>query len=149
MNLDGKYQARGKVKFTLTKADGEQEVTYIKNLVVDDGLDFIANRMIDAGRPSEMSHMGIGSGTATPAGGNSSLGTQLGRVALTSVTVTAPSIEYGGYFAPGTGTGAIVEAGIFNQSSGGIMLARTKFPVINKEAGDGLQVQWVITVTDA
>jgi hypothetical protein len=50
-------------------------------------------------------------------------------------------------FPAGTATGAITEAGIFNAATGGTMLCRTTFPVINKGSADSLAVTWVVTVS--
>jgi hypothetical protein len=47
----------------------------------------------------------------------------------------------------GVGTGAISEAGIFNASSGGTMLCRTVFPVVNKQASDTIAITWTITIS--
>ena len=44
-------------------------------------------------------------------------------------------------------TGAVTEAGIFNAASGGTMLCRTVFSVVNKGADDSLSVTWTITLT--
>ncbi len=48
-------------------------------------------------------------------------------------------------FSAGEGTGAVTEAGIFNASTSGTMLCRTVFSVVNKAAGDTLQVTWTVT----
>jgi hypothetical protein len=50
-------------------------------------------------------------------------------------------------FPAGTGTGAVTEAGIFNASSGGTMLCRTVFSVVNKGADDAMSITWTITVS--
>jgi hypothetical protein len=93
-----------------------------------------------------MSHMAIGSGTNDPAAGDTTLQSELGRVALFSTTVTSNSVEYQATFPAGTGTGAVTEAGILNASSGGTMLCRTEFAVINKAAGDSMTITWTVTV---
>ena len=49
-------------------------------------------------------------------------------------------------FPPGTGTGALVEAGLFNAAAAGTLLCRTIYSVINKAAGDSLTVTWTITI---
>lgn len=140
----------GRVKLQLIGSDGqiknEQEV---KNLVVDDGLDYIASRMKDA-TATAMSHMEVGTDNTTPAAGDSALASAIAgsRVALTSTTVTSNAIEYIGDFAAGTGTGAIVEAGVFNASSSGTLLCRTIFSVVNKAADDTLKITWTLTVSD-
>lgn len=147
MNTQDQIKATGALKIVLRGADGavksEQEV---KNLVVTTGLAFIASRMKDA-TATVMSHMAIGSGTANPAAGDTGLGTELGRVSLTSTTVTANAVAYVATFPAGTGTGAVTEAGIFNAGSSGTMLCRTKFNVVNKDAGDTMSITWTVTIS--
>ena len=138
--------AKGTLGIVLTDQNGnlKQELN-VTNLVVDTGLDYIASRMKDA-TATAMTHMAIGSGTNDPAAGDTALQTQLGRVALTSTTVTNNSVAYIASLGAGTGTGAVTEAGIFNASSGGTMLCRTEFAVINKAAGDSMTITWTVTV---
>ncbi len=47
-----------------------------------------------------------------------------------------------------TGASAVVESGVFNASSGGVMLCRQTFAVLNLnwDAGDSLQVTWRIQI---
>jgi hypothetical protein len=143
-NLKG---AKGRLNIVLRDETGavKEDVT-VDNLVVDDGLAYIASRMKDTTQTA-MSHMAIGSGTTNPAAGDSALETQLGRVSLTSTTVTDNAVEYVATFGAGTGTGAVTEAGIFNASSGGTMLCRTEFAVINKGASDSMTVTWTVTIS--
>ena len=54
-----------------------------------------------------------------------------------------------GDFPAGTGTGAVVEAAILNASSGGTLLCRTVFSVVNKAAADTLKITWTVTVSDS
>jgi hypothetical protein len=94
-----------------------------------------------------MTHMAVGTGTTAAAAGDTALGTQLDRNTLTSTTVTNNTIEYACTWAAGDGTGAITEAGIFDASTGGDMLARTVFSVVNKGAADSMTITWTITVS--
>jgi hypothetical protein len=94
-----------------------------------------------------MNHMAIGTGTATPIAGDSTLGTEAGRVGVSSFTASANAVTATATFPAGTGTGAITEAGIFNASSSGAMLCRTTFPVVNKASGDSIAITWVVTVS--
>lgn len=118
------------------------------NVVVSDGLDYITSRMKDA-TATAMSHMAVGSDNTAAASSDSTLGTELGRVALTSTTVSSNTITYVGDFPAGTGTGAVVEAGVFNASSSGTLLCRTVFSVVNKAAADTLKITWTLTVSDS
>ena len=94
-----------------------------------------------------MTHMAIGTGSTAAAAGNTTLGSEAGRVALTSTTVSTNNVAYVATFPAGTGTGAITEAGILNASSGGTLLCRTVFNVINKAAADTLGITWTVTVS--
>ena len=136
----------GELRITVTNPEGTiTQETVVPNLVVTSGKDFIAERMKDA-TTSVMSHMAIGTGSTAAAAGDTALGTEAGRVSLTSTTVTANAVAYVATFGAGTGTGAITEAGLFNASSSGDMLCRTVFSVINKGAADTLGITWTVTV---
>lgn len=137
----------GELRLTLTNPTGNitQEVV-VPNLVVTTGKNYIASRMKDASATA-MSHMAIGTGSTAAAAGNTALGSEAGRVALTSTTVSTNNVAYVATFAAGTGTGAITEAGILNASSSGTLLCRTVFSVINKGAADTLGITWTVTVS--
>lgn len=143
-NLKG---AKGVLNIVLRDESGavKEDVT-VENLVVDTGLAYIASRMAGTSE-NVMSHMAVGDGTTNPAAGDTALESQLGRVALTSTTVTDNAVEYVATFGAGTGTGAVTEAGIFNASSGGTMLCRTEFAVINKGASDSMTITWTVTIS--
>jgi len=116
-----KTKATGKLTVEIKDKKGNvKETRELENLVVDDGLAFIASRMKDA-TATAMSHMAIGTGTVAAASGDSTLGTEAARVALTSTTVTTNAVAYVCSFAAGTGTGAITEAGILNAASTGTL----------------------------
>ena len=121
------------------------ETREVKNLVVDDGLEFIADRMKN--NSTVMSHMAIGTGSTAAAASDTALGTEAARQALTSTTVTANAVAYVASFAAGTGTGAITEAGILNAGSGGTLLCRTVFSVVNKGASDSMTITWTVTIS--
>lgn len=149
MISESTLSARGNVQLEVFDTDGNlKESQEIKNVVVTVGLGYIASRMKDA-TATAMSHMAIGSNNTAAAAGNTALGTELGRVALTSTTVSTNTVQYIGDFPAGTGTGAVVEAGVLNASSGGTLLCRTVFSVVNKGASDTLKVTWTITVSDS
>ena len=121
------------------------ETREVKNLVVDDGLEFIADRMKN--NSTVMSHMAIGTGSTAAAASDTALGTEAARVALTSTTVTANAVAYVASFGAGTGTGAITEAGMLNAGSGGTLLCRTVFSVVNKGASDSMTITWTVTIS--
>ena len=146
-----------KGRLTIEQFDKEGNLIHTEdttNVVVSNGLNWITARMFDTGIPDQMSHMAVGSDTQAAAGSDTALnpsggGAELGRVALTSTAVSSNSITYVGDFPAGTGTGAVVEAGIFNDASAGTMLCRTVFSVVNKAAADTLKITWTLTVSDS
>ena len=93
-----------------------------------------------------MSHMAIGTGTSTPLVGDTTLESELSRVAFSSSDVSDNTIVFRANYGPGVGTGAINEAGIFNAGSGGIMLCRTTFQTSNKDSTDEMSIVWTIQV---
>jgi hypothetical protein len=142
-------KATGRLSIILKDKDGKvKETKEIDNLVVTAGLSFIASRMKDA-TATAMSHMEVGTDATAAALGDTALiaAVAASRTALTSTTPTANAIAYVCTFGAGTGTGALTEAGIFNAGSGGTMLCRTVFSVINKGASDSLTITWTITVS--
>ncbi len=140
--LNDGLKLTGKLKIAL---NGET-VQEVDNLVVTDGKEYVASRMKDATKTA-MSHMAIGSGSTAAAAGNSALGSELGRVALTSTNVASNVVTYAATFAAGTGTGAITEAGILNANTSGELLCRTVFSVVNKGASDSMTITWTVTVS--
>jgi hypothetical protein len=130
----------------LSIAVNDEVVQEIPNLVVTDGKEFVASRMKDA-TTTAMSHMAVGTGSTAAAAGDSALGSEADRNALTSTTVSGADITYVATFAAGEGTGALTEAGLFNASSSGDMLCRTVFPVVNKGQNDQMSVTWTVTVS--
>ena len=135
-----------KLKGKLTIALNDEVVQEVDNLVVTAGKGYVASRMKDASATA-MSHMAIGSGTTNPAAGDTALETELGRVSLTSTSVSGAVVTYVATFAAGTGTGAVTEAGILNASSSGTLLCRTEFNVVNKGSSDSMTVTWTVTVS--
>jgi|TARA_R110002124_G_scaffold79258_3_gene210840 hypothetical protein len=124
----------------------DEVVQEIDNLVVTDGKGYVASRMKDA-TATVMSHMSVGTGSTAAAASDSALGAEAGRVALTSTSVTGAAVTYSASFPAGTGTGALTEAAILNASSGGTMLCRTVFSVVNKQSADAMTIQWQVSAS--
>jgi hypothetical protein len=127
----------------------DELVRDVPNLVVTAGKGFVATRMIGTGA-GVMTHMEVGTGTTDPVAGNTTLESAVSssRTAFTSsAAVSGAVVTYITAFAAGTGTGALTEAGIFNASSGGTMLCRTEFAVVNKGAADTMTITWTVTVS--
>lgn len=138
----------GHVLLRLLREDGSEE-TEVSNLVVTAGKGWIAARM-GTSPPAAIGWAAVGTSATAAAAGDTTLGAEIGgsRTALAGpgTAVAGAVVTYNTSLGPGIGTGALVEAGLFNASSAGTMLARTTFAVINKAAGDTLQITWNVTV---
>jgi len=135
-----------KMKGHLAIAINNEVVQEVPNLVVTAGKNYVASRMKD-GTANAMSHMAIGTGSSAAAATNTALGSEVDRNSLTSTTVSAGTVTYVATFDAGEGTGAITEAGLLNASSGGTMLCRTVFAVVNKGSQDSMTITWSVTVS--
>jgi len=140
---------KGRLTVNLIAADGTtKETQEIPNLVVTTGKTFVASRMAGTSA-TVMSHMAIGTSSTAAAVGNTTLGSEVARVALASTTATNNDIVYVATFPAGTpsSSAGVVEAAIFNASSSGTMLCRTVFSIINKASTDSLSITWTITAS--
>lgn len=139
----------GRVEITLLDQYGRvKDYEVIHNVVTNAGDAHIADQMSSSPDEVVMSHMEVGTGTG---GGASSttLVTALSRVALDSFAqgtgANDNDVTYSATWGAGTGTGAIREAGIFNDDTTGTMLAYSSFAVKNKGALDSLVINWTIS----
>jgi len=141
----------GEVFLELVDENGELKLSErVHNLVVDAGENHIADQLSSSPGQSAMSHMAIGTGSTAAAFGDTALGTEVDRNALTSRTDSVNVVTYVGTWSAGDGTNsALREAGIFNNSSGGTMLARAVYSNIDKQAGDTLTITWTVTIGTA
>lgn len=125
-------------------------VKEVPNTVVAAGKEFVASRMLGT-TSGVMTDMAVGTGnTAVAPSTDTGLGSEANRQTLSSSTVDstyANKVIFIATFGAGDGTGAITEAGIFNASSGGDMLCRTVFDVVNKGSADSMTITWTITVS--
>ena len=133
------FESNLAMKGRLTIAINDDVVQEIDNLVVTTGKGYVASRMKDA-TTGVMSHMAIGTGSTAAAVGDTALGGEAGRVALTSTAVSGADITYVATFPAGTGTAAITEAAVLNASSSGTMLCRTVFAVVSKQSNDSMTI---------
>lgn len=139
----------GAITLLLNKANGDVETVHKDNIIVDVGFDFIADAIGKAAsRPGVMGFIALGTGTTAAASGQTALVTELDRNAATYAhTAGTKTFSFTATFPAGDATGAITEAGVFNDSSAGIMLDRVVFPVVNKGADDSLTAVFTFTMS--
>lgn len=152
--LTSRFGIKGKIEIKLFGPDGKlkdfrilKDYRVLPNTVTTFGDKLVANRLSGA-TMAACTHMAIGTGTGGGASSNS-LVTQLDRNALTSTTQQSGAddndVKYVGDWAAGDGTGAITEAGLFNDASAAGMMCYASFAAINKGASDTLQINWTVT----
>ena len=151
MNTIENLKLSGRLNIVLQGPDGRiKDSREVDNLVVNSGLAFIASRMAGTAK-AVMSYMALGSSSTAAAASQTDLVSMLGaREAIDSTTIVGSSsnqVQYVCGFEAGDATGAIVEAGIFNAATGGDMLCRTTFAVVNKDVSDTMTVTWTVTIS--
>lgn len=122
-----------------------QEIEH-HNMIVHVGKQFIINRIVSASM-TPVNHMAIGVGTTSPVSSDTGLEVEVARLPIPVPSIDDVTINFTGIFPPASGTGDITEAGLFNASSAGTMLARTSFPAVQKEAGDSIAISWYVSLS--
>ena len=110
-------------KLLIQKFNEKEELVYsteVPNLVVTSGKEFIASRIV-ASAYDVMGYMAIGDDASTGALSQTTLINELARVATTSASASGTNVTFTATFPAGTGTGSIVEAGVFNKSSSSVL----------------------------
>jgi hypothetical protein len=140
------YALESNMRAELRGPDGElKQVEEVHNLIVTVGKNGIMDQLLASPTIGKPTHMAIGTGAVAPAAGDTALGTELDRNALTTKTRATNVVTMVGDWAAGDGTGAITEAGIFDAATAGNLYVRATFSVINKGASDTLSISWTIT----
>lgn len=120
------------------------------NLVVNAGLDAIKDRLVNPATAAAVwGFLAIGTDATPEAAGNTTLGAEVARAATTYTAGGTGVATVERTFAAGVGTGAITEAGLFNDAAVGTMLNRKTWAAVNKAAGDTLKVTCVLTFAPA
>lgn len=150
-SLKENIELKGSVHVKLIGPDGvvKQEHTD-HNLVVTVGKTYLAAWLAAASQAGEfMTWVGLGINSSGPTSGDVALGSEFSGGGYSRVDGTLSSLTNvwtnTATFAPGNGTGAVTEAGLFSISSSGTMFARQVFAVYNKAAGDTMVVVWSVT----
>lgn len=142
MKAAGTFSIKENVHLVLRGPDGSIKTERkIENTVTTAGKQGAADQILASPSLNKPTHMAVGTGS--PSG--TALGTELDRNALTSKNRSGAVVTMIGDWAAGDGTGAITEAGIFDAASTGNMWTSNSFSVINKAAGDTLQITWTLT----
>jgi len=128
------------------------DTRYVHNMIMDAGEDEVA-KLIGGITASAFTYVAMGTDNTAPADSQTALiaeiSTNGGSRAADSSPTSSGNVLTINYLFTITGALAIVEAGLLNESSGGDMLARQIFDVINLTADDTIEIIWEITAGTA
>jgi len=133
-----------------------KDVRRINNLVVNVGKAQVAG-LINGVVTTPFKYVAIGDGSSSspgsctpPAATDTTLGHEVARASATTgrttTNVTNDTATWSASFSF-SASYSLCEAGIFDASSGGNLLARQTFSVINVASGDSLTINWKLTVS--
>lgn len=152
-NTTERTQMKGHIKIELFDNEGNiKQIIEKDNTFMAVGDAHVADQLASTENEAKMGWMAIGTGSTAFTTSSTTLNSQLDRNALNSGYpeqqggASDNDVVYKANWAAGDGTGAIREAGIFNSSGTGTMLAASTFSVINKGASDTLTITWTVTV---
>lgn len=136
-------QIKDNVRIVLRGPDGKVKHESVHNLVTTGGKEGAADQILAAPTLNKPTHMAIGTGVP----GALLLGAEIDRNALTSKTRLGAVVTMVGDWAAGDGTGAITEAGVFDNGVPNTvnMWMSASFAVVNKLAADTLKITWTLT----
>lgn len=117
------------------------------NLVVDTGLQLIADSLVGDDDDS-LTHCAVGTGTNTPAAGQTALQTETGsRVAITDKYRSGQTANFDTFYSTSDANATWEETGLFDASSSGVMFCRRTFSSsFTKSTSNTAIVAWVITL---
>jgi hypothetical protein len=146
-----KFELSGRYFVTLYGAPGEVKA-YREgdNVVTTVGKEFVASFLKSAAAAASTftcRYMAVGTDSTAEAVGNTALGTELARVSGAVSYTSGGIFNVVATFPSGTGTGAIVEYGLFSSSTGGTLFSRDVEAAINKGANDSLVVAYELTIS--
>lgn len=139
--LSGEFEV-----FLYDSSGNLKEYRKVKNITVNSGFSAVCD-MMGQGGVEPFKYCAIGTATNAPDASDTSLGGEIARVQGGYTKVSNTVWQNEATFGAGTGTGAITESGLFNGSSGGTMLCRQTFAVINKGENDTLVITWQYTLS--
>jgi len=150
--MEDTIKLRGCIEAVLKNADGEV-IQHIKrdNIVVTAGRSWVL-RQIASGHmvtSQAISHLAVGTSTTAPTTANTALGSENARKTCSfttdGLTSSTPWWRAEVMFNTNEANTTLGEAGLFNSSSGGTMLARATFATLNKATSNTLNVSYTIS----
>ncbi len=141
-----------KMKTNVKIIKNGEVVVQTHNLIVNTGLAQIAGLLLTDVSGTAFDYIAIGTGTTAVNAADTTLETEVMRVAGTGTRKTSVATNDTASLSSTftiDGTYAITEAGIFNASSLGVLLNHVTFDAINVVLNDTLTIVWDITFANA
>jgi hypothetical protein len=121
----------------------------VENLIVNSGKAQVSG-LIGGVVTGVFSYLALGTGTTAPSSTDTALQSEVVRASSTNTRVTTnvtnDTLQLQATF-NFTASYAITEAGIFNASTGGVLLARSTFAALNVANGDSIVITWKVVVS--
>jgi hypothetical protein len=145
--MEEQVKVTGHISLRLFGPDGVlKDSREVRNVVVTVGKNYLALWLTQATQSDYfMRYLALGTGTTAASASDTALETELATRVAGTLSSSTNVWQNQATFGPGVDTGAITEAGIFDLSAAGTLFARQVFPVVNKGAGDSLQLTWQVT----
>lgn len=120
------------------------------NVVTTVGKEFLAsflNSAVATASTFTGKYIAIGTGSTAESASDTGMGTEVARHTGTASYLSGQIFQISATFATGSGTGAIVEYGLFSSNTAGTLISRDTESAINKGASDTLTVICQLTVS--
>lgn len=155
MEMQETLKLKGSVNVRLIGPDGKVKQEHTDhNLVVTVGKTYLAAFLVPGNHNTGTEfaqYVALGTVQTGPASGDTALNAEsvVGGYSRVAGTLTSSSNVWTNTatFAPGNGTDAIKEAGLFSASTSGTMFAHQTFNVYNKGAADTMIIVWSVTLS--
>jgi len=142
---------KGEVRIIVRRSDGSVEEHSFRNVITDAGKTWLL-KLGFTDETARFRYIAIGTGTTPESSSDTALENEIVRVnagvEFVTIDTNNDAVRLHGVFDSSVVSGlqSITEAGVFNDASGGVLLARRVFPVINVDfdAGDVLEIFWTI-----
>jgi hypothetical protein len=147
--MEDLFKLIGHINIRLFGSDGAlKEERNLNNLIVTAGKNALASWLAAASQSGYfMPYIGLGEGLTAPTATDTTLQSPLATRVSGTISSSTNIWQNQATFGAGINTGAITEAGLFSAVSGGTMLARQVFAVVNKQSGDSIVFTWQITIS--
>jgi hypothetical protein len=152
--LEDAIRLRGCFEIGLYNLKGEMvDYRKVDNVVVTSGRSYVLSRLVSASPQTDLiNSIAVGTATSGPATGDTLLGSEALRLAISSFVTTGlganpPSWQAIATFATNQANTTLGEAGIFNATGANVqtMLSHVTFATISKQSTNTLAISYTIS----